>query len=137
MENTTFEKNVIGYVRVSTDGQIDGFGLEAQKKAISDYCRKKNWAVIKWISDEGESGAKYRPGFDTIINGAIENPPFEAVVVAKSDRVARDMYVYFYYKAALVRKNIALRWACSYRSWYSTTVVIRSAWQPSSPLPPS
>lgn len=106
MENTT--KRVIGYLRVSTDGQLDGFGLEAQKKAISEYCAERDWAVIKWISDEGESGAKYRPGFDEIVNGAVENPPYEAVVVAKSDRVARDMYVYFYYKGALLRKNIEL-----------------------------
>lgn len=107
MSDTT-TKNVIGYLRVSTDGQVDGFGLESQKKAISDYCAEKNWAVIKWIADEGESGAKYRPGFDEIVNGAVENPPYEAVVVAKSDRVARDMYVYFYYKGALLRKNIEL-----------------------------
>ena len=106
MENTT--KRVIGYLRVSTDGQLDGFGLEAQKKAISEYCAERDWAVIRWIADEGESGAKYRPGFDEIVNGAVENPPYEAVVVAKSDRVARDMYVYFYYKGALLRKNIEL-----------------------------
>ena len=106
--STTFEKRVIGYIRVSTDAQVDGFGLEAQRKAIADYCTDRNWAVIKWVSDEGESGAKYRPGFDEIVNGAIENPPYEAVVVAKSDRVARDMYVYFYYKGALLRKNIEL-----------------------------
>jgi len=38
----------------------------------------------------------------------MQNPPFEAVVVGKSDRVARDIYIYFTYKGVLRRKNIDL-----------------------------
>ena len=30
---------------------------------------------LKWYSDEGESGAKYRPGFDEIVYGEVSNPP--------------------------------------------------------------
>lgn len=103
-------KNVIGYIRVSTDGQIgeDKFGLEAQRQQIEEYCKKNELNLIKWYSDEGESGAKYRPGFDEIVYGDVENPPYEAVVVAKSDRVARDINVYFYYQGALLRKGIEL-----------------------------
>lgn len=103
-------KNVVAYIRVSTDGQIgeDKFGLEAQREQIIDYCKRNDMNIVKWYSDEGESGAKYRPGFDEIIYGAVTNPPYEAVVVAKSDRVARDINVYFYYQGALLRKNIEL-----------------------------
>lgn len=103
-------KNVVAYIRVSTDGQIgeDKFGLEAQKEQIIDYCRRNDMNILRWYSDEGESGADYRPGFDEIIYGDVENPPYEAVVVAKSDRVARDINVYFYYQGALLRKNIEL-----------------------------
>ena len=103
-------KNVIGYIRVSTDGQVgeDKFGLEAQRQQIEEYCKRNELNLIKWYSDEGESGAKYRPGFDEIVYGDVENPPYEAVVVAKSDRVARDINVYFYYQGALLRKGIEL-----------------------------
>ena len=103
-------KNVIGYIRVSTDGQVgeDKFGLEAQRQQIEEYCKRNELNIIKWYSDEGESGAKYRPGFDEIVYGDVENPPYEAVVVAKSDRVARDINVYFYYQGALLRKGIEL-----------------------------
>lgn len=103
-------KNVIAYIRVSTDGQLgdDKFGLEAQREQIIDYCAKNDMNIVKWYSDEGESGAKYRPGFDEIVYGDVTNPPYEAVVVAKSDRVARDINVYFYYQGALLRKNIEL-----------------------------
>lgn len=102
--------NVIGYIRVSTDGQVgeDKFGLKVQKKQIEEYCKNHNMEIIKWYTDEGESGAKERPGFDEIIYGEVDNPPYEAVVVAKSDRVARNINVYYYYKMMLRKKNINL-----------------------------
>ena len=101
---------VIGYIRVSTDGQCgeDKFGLDAQRQQIIEYCAKNDMEIIEWFADEGESGAKLRPGFDKIIFGEVANPPYEAVVVAKSDRVARDINVYYYYKMELVKKNIRL-----------------------------
>lgn len=103
-------KNVVAYIRVSTDGQLgeDKYGLDVQREQIIEYCRKNDMNIIRWFSDEGESGAKYRPGFDEIVYGEVTNPPYEAVVVAKSDRVARDINIYYYYKGALLRKNIEL-----------------------------
>ena len=103
-------KNVIGYVRVSTDGQVgeDKFGIDAQREQIINYCSRNDMEITRWVVDEGESGAKERPGFDEIIYGEISNPPHEAVVVAKSDRVARDINVYYYYKMMLTKKNMNL-----------------------------
>lgn len=102
--------NVIAYIRVSTDGQCgdEKFGLDSQRKIISEYCEKNAMTVVRWYADEGESGAKERPGFDEIVYGDVTNPPYEAVVVAKSDRVARDINVYFYYKMLLRKKDIKL-----------------------------
>ncbi|MCH5203120.1 MAG: recombinase family protein [Oscillospiraceae bacterium] len=107
-------RNVVAYIRVSTDGQFgdDKFGLDAQREQIINYCAKNDMNILKWYSDEGESGAKCRPGFDEIIYGEVTNPPYEAVVVAKSDRVARDINVYFYYQGTLLRKNIELISIC-------------------------
>lgn len=106
--------NVIGYIRVSTDGQHkdDKFGPEVQRKQIEDYCAANDMAIIRWVEDLGESGAKERPGFDEIVYGEIENPPYEAVVVAKSDRVARDIEIYYYYKMLLRKKEISLISIC-------------------------
>ena len=102
--------NVIAYIRVSTDGQVgeDKFGLERQEEIIKEYCDKNGMTVVKWFRDEGESGAKERPGFDEIVYGEITNPPYEAVIVAKTDRVARDINVYYYYKMMLMKKDIKL-----------------------------
>jgi len=102
--------NVVAYIRVSTDNQCgdDKFGLDVQRKNIMEYCASNNMEIVKWFSDEGESGAKERPGFDEIVYGDVSNPPYEAVVVAKSDRVARDINIYFYYKMLLLKKDIKL-----------------------------
>ena len=102
--------NVASYIRVSTDGQCgeDKFGLEVQRDKIMEYCRKNDMTIIREYKDEGESGAKERPGFDEIVYGEASNPPIEAVVVAKSDRVARDINVYYYYKMMLLKKDIKL-----------------------------
>lgn len=103
-------KNVIAYIRVSTDGQVgdEKFGLDVQREQISKYCEERDMNILKWFSDEGESGANYRPGFDEIVYGEITNPPYEAVIVARSDRVARDINVYYGYKSMLLRKDIKL-----------------------------
>lgn len=103
--------NAIGYLRVSTDGQVgeDKFGLEAQKDQIERYATDNNITIIEWFKDEGISGVTdSRPAFDRIIYGDITNPPYEAVIVAKNDRIARDINVYFYYKMMLKKKDIAL-----------------------------
>lgn len=102
--------NVIGYIRVSTDGQCgeDKFGLDAQREQIVEYCARNGMEISQWVMDEGESGAKERPGFDKIIYGDVSNPPHEAVVVAKSDRVARDINIYYYYKMMLKKKDMNL-----------------------------
>lgn len=103
-------ENVVAYLRVSTDGQVgdDKFGLDAQREQIEEYCKHNEMKIVKWYSDEGESGAKERPGFDEIVFGEVTNPPAAKVIVAKSDRVARDINVYYYYKMMLRKKNIEL-----------------------------
>ena len=103
-------KNVIAYIRVSTDGQCgeDKFGLDVQREQIIEYCARNDMNILKWFMDEGESGAKERPGFDEIVYGDVSNPPFEAVIVAKSDRVARDINIYYYYKMLLIKKDVKL-----------------------------
>jgi site-specific DNA recombinase len=104
-------KNVVAYCRVSTDAQAgeDRFGLDAQKQQIMDYCAANDMQISGWYVDEGESGVKEnRPEFDRLLFGDIQNPPVEAVVVYKSDRVARSIKLYYYYMMLLEKKGMAL-----------------------------
>ena len=101
---------VVGYLRVSTDGQLgeDKFGLEAQRATIEEFCGKKGYEIAGWYEDRGISGAKEdRPQFSRILQGDIPEG-VGAVVVAKSDRVARDVYIYFAFKNELRKKGLQI-----------------------------
>ncbi|KPV44516.1 recombinase family protein [Alicyclobacillus ferrooxydans] len=51
--------NVIGYVRVSTRGQVkDGYSLAYQKDEIQRHCREQGWTLVDIRHDAGISGAK-------------------------------------------------------------------------------
>lgn len=105
------KKMAVGYVRVSTSGQVgdDKFGIESQKQQITEYAVENGYTIVKWYADEGISGVKDdRPALNEILYGDVGNPPFEAVIVAKTDRVARDTKLYFYYLYVLEKKNIKL-----------------------------
>ena len=77
----------IGYVRVSTNGQADGFGPELQREAIEGSGRQDG--ISAWYSDEGVSGKLMdRPGLGDAL-AALEAG--DVLVVAKLDRLARDL----------------------------------------------
>lgn len=104
-------QNVVAYCRVSTDGQVgeDKFGIDSQKRIIMEYCAAHDMQISDWYIDEGESGVKEsRPALDALLFGEVRNPPVTAVVVAKSDRVARDIKLYFYYMMLLEKRGIHL-----------------------------
>ncbi|MBA7554754.1 hypothetical protein ES705_47385 [subsurface metagenome] len=88
---------VVGYVRVSTDSQAEeGMGLEIQEDTIKKFCRgHKDYELVKIYSDPGISGSVMpykRPGMVELFREAKEKA-FGKVVVAKLDRLARDLYV--------------------------------------------
>lgn len=101
----------IGYVRVSTAEQNgdDKFGMVAQKQAIKEYARNHGYEIVAWNEDVGSGVSDERPEWNKICFGDdVVNPPFEAVIVFKSDRVARDTKLYFYYLYLLEKKGVKL-----------------------------
>lgn len=109
-------KNAVGYIRVSTEGQVgdDKFGIDSQKQSILLYANENGYNIVEWFIDKAVSGVKAnRPELDKILYGTdVTNPPYEAVIVAKSDRMARDIKLYFYYLYTLEKKNIKLLSVC-------------------------
>lgn len=104
-------KKVVAYCRVSTLGQTgdDKFGISAQKEQVSKYCSDHGLEVVDWYIDEGISGAeKDRPAFGKLLEGAVTNPPVEAVVVAKADRIARDVELYYTFKGMLRKRGLEI-----------------------------
>lgn len=105
-------KRAVGYVRVSTDGQVgeDKFGIDSQKAQILKYAADNGYEIVKWYEEDGVSGVKAeRPALNALLFGDdVTNPPFEAVIIAKTDRLSRDTKLYFYYLYVLEKKNIRL-----------------------------
>ena len=104
-------KRAVAYCRVSTDGQVgdDKFGIESQREQIKEYCQKNDIEISNWFIDEGVSGVKEsRPAFNKILNGEVTNPPIQYVIVAKADRISRDINLYYVYKNLLSKLNLEI-----------------------------
>lgn len=104
-------KRAVAYCRVSTQGQVgeDKFGIEAQRDMIKEYCRTNGIEITNWYIDEGISGAeKRRPALDRLLEGEVTNPPVQYVVVAKTDRLARDINLYYAFKSRLADLDLEI-----------------------------
>jgi DNA invertase Pin-like site-specific DNA recombinase len=87
-------KNVVAYVRVSTAGQgRSGLGLEAQRTAIAQFCKRENFTIASEFTEietgKGADALARRPKLAAAIKAArkVKGP----VVVAKLDRLSRDV----------------------------------------------
>jgi DNA invertase Pin-like site-specific DNA recombinase len=85
---------VVAYLRVSSAGQVDAWGLDRQEDAIKTYAKNNGHKIIDWCRDEGLSGtleAVERPG----LLAAIDMVPNRAdgIIIADLDRFARKLTV--------------------------------------------
>lgn len=88
-------QQVLGYVRVSSDSQLDGYGLDAQEAAIRSWVSKGQCQVQRIVSDVGVSGATEaldRPGLSEVLNTIVTGGA-SGLVVARLDRLARALTV--------------------------------------------
>ena len=84
---------VIGYTRVSTAEQVEGFGLDVQEAAIRKYCKAEGLQLVAMLTDQGQSGSN---GLDDRLGLAeglarIEKGEASGLVVYRLDRLARDL----------------------------------------------
>ena len=80
------------YTRVSTEMQVDGFSLSAQKDDITRYAKLRNIQIVGEFSDEGKSGkSDKRPEFMKMIDAIKTNKDgVSYVIVFKLSRFARN-----------------------------------------------
>src|SRR5215211_413982 len=84
------------YVRVSSKEQVEGYSLDAQRRACRDFCEARGYTIVADYADEGVSAhtdnlAK-RPAFSRMLADA-EAGRFGVIVVHKMDRFARKLRV--------------------------------------------
>lgn len=93
----------IGYIRVSTNGQADGFGPEIQERAIKIHTGERLKAIYR---DEGISGKLLdRPGLAEALRHLGTG---DKLVVARLDRLARDLVVQEMLLAEIRRRGARL-----------------------------
>lgn len=51
---------LIGYLRVSSDAQVDGYGLEGQEKAVTDWAARHEHQLNRLVVDAGVSASIHR-----------------------------------------------------------------------------
>jgi len=96
------------YARVSSDSQDVALSISAQLRALRDYAMKHGYQIAREFVDEAESGrTAARPSFREMIALArTKHPSFEAILVWKLNRFARNRVDSITYKKLLKDRGI-------------------------------
>jgi site-specific DNA recombinase len=80
------------YVRVSTDEQVEGHSLDAQRTSTRAFIGQRGWTLAGEYTDAGYSAkpGAYRPALDRLLADA-RRGRFDVVVVDKVDRFYRHL----------------------------------------------
>lgn len=83
---------VVGYVRVSTKKQVDGYSLKLQRSKITEYCKLMDYDLVDIYEDKGVSGLTIskRIGYQQMID-YVEQNDVDGVVVFSLSRLGRKM----------------------------------------------
>lgn len=84
------KKLVGGYIRVSTERQVEGYSIEGQITQIEQYCHFNGYELVDIYADRGISGKSMnRPELQRMLNDA-KNGKLDCVMVYKTNRLARN-----------------------------------------------
>ena len=98
----------VAYCRYSSEGQRDGYSIEAQLNAIKTFCERENIELVNQYIDEARSGTNdNRESFQKMITDSSKNQ-WDYVIVHKLDRFARDRYDSAIYKKILKDNGVKL-----------------------------
>lgn len=77
------------YLRVSTTEQAkEGYSLSAQLERLRNFCKAREWEVVKEYVDDGHSGRNIkRPAYQKMM---VEKDEWDMILVVKMDRIHRN-----------------------------------------------
>jgi site-specific DNA recombinase len=88
---STARIRAIGYVRVSTDEQVQGFSLDAQAERIRTYALSQDCSLVHIHRDDGYSAKDLnRPGTRLLL-ADVKAGRVEVILVYKLDRLSRRL----------------------------------------------
>lgn len=78
------------YARVSTDMQVEGYSIDAQKELLVNFAKSKEFDSYEFYIDGGFSGKDLnRPAIQKLIND-VKNRNIDCIIVYKLDRISRS-----------------------------------------------
>ena len=84
------------YARVSTEEQVEGYSIDAQRRAFRNLCKDKGWTVQNEYVEAGKSAhtedIRKRPIFKQAMDDALSGQ-YDVLVVHKIDRFARKLRI--------------------------------------------
>jgi DNA invertase Pin-like site-specific DNA recombinase len=83
---------VVGYRRVSTHEQVNGYGLAVQEDVLKDFCKRERLCLVSTLTDPGVPGTEpleRREGLSAALR-AVRAGEADALLVPRYDRLARD-----------------------------------------------
>ena len=100
-------KTAYAYARFSSDNQREE-SIDAQVRAISEYCEKNDIVILRIFKDEAFSArTDKRPAFQDMFS-LISEKPADFVIVHKLDRFARNRFDAAIYRSKLKEAGMTL-----------------------------
>lgn len=85
---------LVAYLRVSTNGQVDAYGLDVQRRDIRRWAKANGHKIVAEHVDAGLSGtlpAGERPALADALRMLRKPPQADGIVAARIDRLAREL----------------------------------------------
>lgn len=101
------KKEAVGYLRVSSKGQIKGHGFARQKDEIQAYAKKNGYEIIQWYKEAYTGTEEDRPEFISMVEDLLSNG-CRTIIIECMDRFGRRSMVSEQLLALLIRKDIAM-----------------------------
>ena len=96
-----------GYLRVSSEGQLKGHGLDIQRRDIESYAKSAGVQIVRFYEDAHTGTEADRPAFMDMLGECMSNG-VRTVVVQCMDRLARDLLVQSLLLAKLSSAGVTL-----------------------------
>ena len=91
MKPNNSKLRAVGYIRVSSKDQVEGYSLQSQTEIIENYC-KDRYNLLNIYAEKGISGktVKKRDAFQQMYRDSFEGK-FDVLIIFSLDRFTRDI----------------------------------------------
>lgn len=101
------EREAYGYLRVSSPGQLKGFGVDRQEDTIKEFADRESIHIKDWYKEAYTGTSEDRPAFMEMLQRIMENG-VRIVICECLDRLARDLMIQTVLLAKLELEHITL-----------------------------